>query len=106
MTLWQILGWWRQDLHDWWQRSRSPRSQPRGKEGRMLRFSQHGMVMGYQSYTVWARRGQFVIGRIEFRNQWGYYAFYPLNDGVLTPLNAEIIAEIYAMLRTLKVHRV
>lgn len=104
MTLRQIVGWWRQDLIDWCRRSRfAPRSQPRGKEGRMLRFSQRGTVMGYQSYTVWARRGQFVIGRIEYRNQWGYYAFYPdVHAHIETPLNREIVAEIYAMLKELR----
>jgi hypothetical protein len=103
MTLRMILGWWRQDLTEWWARRRPfVRSQPAGKEGRMLRFSQRGTVMGYQSYTVWARRGQFTIGRLEYRNQWGYYAFYPdSNHHVETPLNREIVAEIYAMLKEL-----
>lgn len=114
MTLRQILGWWWTDLRDWWRvrgwqaswmaRTGPPGSlvQPAGREGRMVRFSQRGNVMGWHSYTVWARRGQFVIGRLEYRNQWGYYAFIPDgNHHVETPLNREILGEIWAMLKEL-----
>lgn len=104
MTLRKILGWWRMDLIDWWQtRYGAPKPEyPAGKEGRMCRFTSRGETMGYRTYTVWARRGQFVIGRIEYRNQWGYYAFIPdANHHVEIPVNKEIIAEIYAMLREL-----
>lgn len=72
----------------------------------MVRFTVRGSTMGYATYTAWARRGGFAIGRLEYRNQWGYYAFYPVMDGTATPLNKEIVTEIYAMLKLLEGHRV
>ena len=105
MTLSLIVRWWWLDLRDWWQarRSRPKATYPKGMEGRMVRFSQRGSTMGYMDYTVWARRGRFVIGTLAYRNQWGYYAFYPISGvNERTPLNAEILAEIYAMLKELR----
>lgn len=61
--------------------------------------------MGHPVYKVYAiPQGGVVhgsslwIGRIEYRNQWRQFAFYP-DRGVM--FNKEILAEIYAMLRDL-----
>jgi len=102
MTLWMILTWWRQDLIDWWQQRTRTAMPVSGREGRMVAFSRTSYsVMGYPTYMLYARRGGFPLGQIMWRNQWGYYAYYPTADGVLTPINREIIAEIYAMLKEL-----
>lgn len=106
MTGFMLIRWWLQDMRDLihahfpqvfnvsiWKR-----------EGRMIAIGRDGGgVMGYPSYTVYARRGGFIIGRVEYRNQWGYYAFYPPTGATRTPMNAEILAEIYAFLRELRV---
>lgn len=78
-----------------------------GREGRMVRFVRtHTATMGYPNYDVISQRGGFLLGRLEFRNQWREYAYYGPRatdpDGYSVPLNMEILAEIYAMLRELR----
>ena len=103
MTLRMILGWWRSDLVAWWQarqRERHPTvASFTRREGRMCKFMVAGTVMYRSAFTVHSRRGGMYLGRIEWRNQWGYYAFHPATDGVM--FNMEILAEIYAMLKEL-----
>jgi hypothetical protein len=104
MTARMLWRWWIQDIRDLinagWPKPTNDRIWKR--EGRMIAIGRGGGgVMGYPSYTVYARRGGFVLGEIEWRNQWGYYAFYPAGQSIRTPLNAEILAEIYSMLREL-----
>lgn len=74
---------------------------PDRREGKWVRFQKmHERVMGRAVYNVLAVRGEgFSMGRIEFRNQWNDWSM-KFDPGV--PLNMEIIAEIYAMLRELR----
>lgn len=74
---------------------------PRQREGKWIRFTKmHERIMGRAVYNVLAVRGEgFSIGRIEFRNQW-YDWSVKFDAGV--PLNQEIVAEVYAMLRELR----
>jgi len=73
---------------------------PKRREGKFLRFlPMHERVMSRPVYNVVTVRGEaFSIGRIEYRNQWGAFSF-TADAGV--PINREIIAEIYAMLKEL-----
>ena len=73
---------------------------PKQREGRLVRFvKMHGLVMYRPAYNVVAVRGEaFSMGRIEYRNQWGTFSF-TADAGI--PINREIIAEIYAMLKEL-----
>lgn len=72
---------------------------PSRREGRMCLFTINGSTMGYPDYVITSVRGRFVIGTLEFRNQWGYYCVRFKPD---TPLNAEILSETYAMLKELR----
>lgn len=64
--------------------------------GRWCYFEPSGMNLGSSSYRVLSRRGGFVIGRIEMRNQWRDWAFYPHSEALF---NKEILAEIYKFMR-------
>lgn len=73
---------------------------PKRREGRMLKFTAYERSLGRPRYNVQTVRGeQFSIGVIEYRNQWGYFAFKADPD---VPMNREILGEIYAMLKELK----
>lgn len=71
---------------------------PKRREGRLLKFMPTGMTMSRQRYNVYAVRGGFHVGCIEYRNQWGAFSFMA-DEGV--PINREILGEIYAMLKEL-----
>lgn len=77
--------------------SQQPTAQAR--HGHLVRFVRRGSNLSYPTYDVVAQRGDFIMGKIEFRNQWRSYAYYPLADGVY---NQQVLAEIYAMLKELK----
>ena len=70
-------------------------------EGKWVRFAKmHERVMGRPVYNVLAVRGEgFTMGRIEFRNQWNDWCV-KFDAGV--PINMEIVAEVYAMLKELR----
>lgn len=70
-------------------------------EGKWVRFiKQHERVMGRSVYSICTQRGEgFSIGRIEFRNQWNDWSVKFDAD---VPINMEILAETYAMLRELR----
>ena len=67
--------------------------------GRWLYFSPAGTNLGEPRFTVYSRRGNFNLGTIEMRGQWQDWAFYPVADGVRSPLNREMLAEIHAFMR-------
>lgn len=74
---------------------------PARREGKFVRFAKmHERVMGRPVYNVLAVRGEaFSMGRIEWRNQWNDWCI-KFDEGV--PINMEIVAEVYAMLRELR----
>jgi hypothetical protein len=79
---------------------------PPAVRGRWTRFEQRaGLVMYKPAYNVYSipqggmvSGGGLWIGKVEWRNQWGTFAFYPDADVMF---NKEILAEIYALLRDL-----
>lgn len=75
-----------------------PRRQP-SLAGKWLYFSPAGVNLGEPRFTVYSRRGNFNLGTIEMRGQWQDWAFYPVSDGVRSPLNREMLAEIHAFMR-------
>lgn len=64
--------------------------------GTFCYFDLTGHNLGRPTYGVRSRRGGIGIAHIEWRNQWNAWAVFFRSD---TPVNAEIIAEIYAFLR-------
>jgi len=56
-------------------------------------------VVGRPSYVLISRRGGFDLGTVSFSNQWQAYSWRGLPGD--TPVNQEIVAEIYAVLRDL-----
>lgn len=67
--------------------------------GKWLYFSPAGVNLGEPRFTVYSRRGNFNLGTVEMRGQWNDWAFYPVADGVRSPLNREMLAEIHAFMR-------
>ena len=76
---------------------------PLRREGRLVRFLRRSSsTLGRPDYYVFSARGNFDLGRLEFRNQWGMYSYIPLvTTDVVTPYNTLMLAEIYAMLKEL-----
>lgn len=69
-------------------------------EGRFCSFVERGYSLGHSTYTVFSRRGGFPIAWIEWRNQWNTWS---VKFDPEAPVNREILAEIYAFLKSPKV---
>lgn len=75
---------------------------PTRREGKFLKFIklERQRIMGRPVYNMLMVRGEACsIGRVEYRNQWADWCV-KFDEGV--PVNQEIVAEVYAMLRELR----
>lgn len=99
----------RDQLRNWWRSVRMPRAKQRHidqpitqREGKYLRFVLMGARAHMPKYTVYSRRGDFIMGEVEWSPQWGAYSFVPLSEkDSIVRWNAGSIAEMYAFLKEL-----
>ena len=75
---------------------------PKHLEGRLVRFDRRSSsTLGRPDYHVHTVRGGWLIGFLEFRNQWQMYSFLMASSASDIPLNKVMLAEIFAMLKEL-----
>ena len=75
---------------------------PKHLEGRLVRFDRSSdSILGRPSYNIHTQRGGWLLGWLEFRNQWQMYAYRPANAAQDIPLNKVMLAEIFAMMKGL-----
>lgn len=74
-----------------------PKTYPDVDGARLVEFRKGTTyTLGRPTFNVISRRGGFLLGRVEFRNQWNEWCFYPSYDGMF---NKQMVAEIYAKLK-------
>lgn len=75
---------------------------PKHMEGRLVRFDRRmSSTLGRADYHVHTRRGGWLLGTLEYRNQWQMYAFRPSTGADDIPLNKVMVAEIFVMMKEL-----
>lgn len=73
-----------------------PQQATRGAQGSRLRFERTGAILGHPAYIVRSVRGGFIMGRVEWSNQWRLPKFTPAADAVF---DRTCLAELYALMR-------
>ena len=74
-------------------------SYPHQRAGKMVLFQEAaGWNLGHTRYNVYSRSGGMFLGTIEWRNQWNSWSLI-LSERC--PINKDILAEFYAMLKEL-----